>query len=348
MTRAKLQIGLIGAGQMGRGHIACLKRIDEIDLRALADPHEPSIRQTLEAVGGEVAVYDDYRDLLSRADVEAVIVATPNFTHADIVVDALAAGKHVLCEKPMATTPEDCDRMIAARDQSGKILQIGLELRSDAAMRKVHDLLRAGEIGRPWSLWIKEFRGPFLLKVDRWITKKDRSGDTLVEKDCHHYDLFNWFADSPVRYAAAFGGCDVELDHSDVLDNAWTIQEHANGARSALGLCMFADRSPHGPEVGVIGSEGMIVHQYGGPVRLYPRRDNAERLHDVTVPPDIAPLSHNGAVYYEHLSWLSAIREGAPVRVTGEIGRESVIVGLACQRAIAERRVVDLDKEFRS
>ena len=347
MSSQKVRIGLIGAGQMGRGHIGCLSTIDGLQLVAVADPHGPSIEEARKLVSGDVAEYEDYRELLARADVEAVLIATPNHTHADITAAALEAGKHVLCEKPMATTVADCDRMIAARDASAKVLQIGLELRSDPALRKMKELVQSGVIGAPYSLWIKEFRGPFLEKVGRWITTTAFSGGTLVEKDCHHYDLFNWLTDSPVMSTAAFGGQDVEVEHGDALDNAWTIQEHQSGARSTLGLCMFCDRGAPVLEVGVIGSEGKVQYDYGQPIRLHLRHENEVRTYDESLPKEIAKLSHNGAVYYEHLCWLDAIRHGGEVRVTGEIGRESVIVPLACQQAIAERRVVDVDKEFR-
>ena len=343
-----LNIGLIGAGQNARGHIGCIERSDSLDILAVADPHGPSIEETKERLSGDVAVFEDYAQLLSNSDVEAVIISVPNCLHAEIACAALAAGKHVLSEKPMATSVEDCDRMIAARDASGKVLQIGLELRCDPAMQKIKELVSSGVIGRPYSLWIKEFRGPFLVKVDRWITTKALSGDTLLEKDCNHYDLFNWFADSPVTRAAGFGGQDVELGFGDVLDNAWTIQEHANKARSALGLCMFCDRGGPGIEVGVIGAEGIVQYTYGEEVKLHLRKRAEMRVYDVTPPEDIVSLSHGGAMYYEHEAWVRSIREGEPVVVTGEIGRESVLVALACTRAVAERRVVDVDKEFRN
>jgi len=349
MPHEPLRIGLIGTGQNGRGHIGCVNANDAIELVAMADPHEPSIAEAKSCVRGDVAVYEDYCDLLAKADVEAVIIATPNYTHADVAVASLKAGKHVLGEKPMAITLADCDRMIAARDASGKVLQIGLEYRSDPIMNKIARVVAAGTIGRPYSLWIKEFRGPFMKKVGRWITKKDLSGDTLLEKDCHHYDLFNWFADSPVTSVAAFGGQDVEFedDRADVIDNAWSIHQHANNARSALGLCMFCDRGGPGLEIGVIGAEGKLEHSTGKDIEVHLRRDSEVRRYNADPPEDIAKLSHQGGVYYEHLNWCKAIREGAPVPATAEIARESVLVALACQQSIAEHRVVDVEKEFR-
>lgn len=350
MPQKPLRIGLIGTGQMGRGHIGCINAIERIRLIAMADPHGPSIDEARSAIRGDVENYDDYREMLAKADIEAVIISTPNCTHAAIAVASLEAGKHVLSEKPMATTLADCDSMIAARDASGKVLQIGLEYRSDPIMNKIARIVAAGTIGRPHILWIKEFRAPFAKKVGRWITKKECSGDTLVEKDCHHYDLLNWFADSPVISAAAFGGQNVEFEdeRADVIDNAWSIHEHANDARSALGLCMFCNRGQPGLEVGVIGAEGKLEHCAGHEIEVHLRRENEVRRYNADPPEDIAKLSHQGGVYYEQINWCNAIREHGPVVATAEIGRESVLVGLACQQAIAERRVVDLQKEYRS
>ena len=349
MSQNPLRVALIGAGQMGRGHIGCINANDGINLVAMADPHPPSLEESRRSVQGDVKGYDDYREMLAEADIEAVIIATPNYTHADVAVASLEAGKHVLSEKPMATTLADCDRMIAARDASGKVLQIGLEYRSDPIMKKIAQIVAAGTIGRPYSFWIKEFRGPFLKKVGRWITKKEFSGDTLLEKDCHHYDLFNWFVDSPVMSVAAFGGQNVEFENerADVIDNAWTIHEHANDARSALGLCMFCDRGVPGLEIGIIGDQGKLEHSAEQEIEVHLRRDKEVRRYDANPPEDLARLSHHGGVYYEHVNWCKAIREGAPVPATAEIARESVLIPIACQQAIAERRVVDVQKEYR-
>src|SRR5437588_7496171 len=109
-----LSVGLIGCGTMGGSHAKQMAALQEIRLAAACDVDEARARATAEAAGGDVHVFTDVDDLLAQRDVPAVIVATPNFTHKAIVLQALAAGKDVFCEKPMALTVADCDEMIAA------------------------------------------------------------------------------------------------------------------------------------------------------------------------------------------------------------------------------------------
>src|SRR5687768_5164151 len=128
-----LRIGLIGCGTMGTSHATQMAKLAELRLAAVCDVDEAKARAAADAAAstgnGEVRVHTDVAALLADPTVPAVIVATPNFTHRAIVLDALAARKHVFCEKPMALSLAHCDEMIAGAERHGRKLMVGQVLR---------------------------------------------------------------------------------------------------------------------------------------------------------------------------------------------------------------------------
>lgn len=248
-----LRYGIIGCGDMARAHCMNLAlRPDLFRVVALCDPldaHMESTQAKLPADHAPARRYADYRGLLDDPEVDAVIVSTPNNLHTEPVVAAFQTGKHVFCEKPFATNLADCDRMIAARDRAGRALQIGLVLRYAAAFERMADLIRAGRIGRPMMAWCQEFRAPFPIGRGReWRFDTAISGGAILEKDCHHFDLFEWLLGSPTTRVQAFGGRAVveagtsqdalpdngEFDRlvkrNDIVDHAVINLEYASGA----------------------------------------------------------------------------------------------------------------------
>ena len=345
----KLAYGLIGTGGMGTGHINTLSLVEDVDIVAIADSFAPNLDKAREALGGDVWSTADYRELLARADIDAVVVATPNCTHADIVVDALNAGKNVLSEKPMATTVADCRRVMQTEEATGLVYQVGLELRYGKQYEKKAQVLQSGELGEVRHVWCKEFRGPWGHKVNDWIVQKRYSGGTLLEKDCHHFDLFNWFVGSrPVR-VAGFGTVDLVYGtdrfgvEPDVLDNAQVIVSYENGAVAVLMLNMYCQGIGEGLEIGVVGRDGWVQSSLSrNEIVVRKRLGDDRQTHTFDVPEHIRKQSHHGMVYYEHVAFAESVRTGKRPRVGSEVGFWSTVVALAAERAVEENRVVEI------
>lgn len=348
------RIGIIGCGGMGKGHLHSLEHIPEAEVVALADTHAPNLQATSE-IAPEARAYEDYQDLLACDDVDAVVIATPNDTHKDISIAALNADKHVLCEKPLATTAADCRAVVEAAANSDNMFQNGLELRFGRVYTRVADCLRNGDIGKLVMMWCKEIRGPFALKVEDWILQQERSGGTLNEKDCHHFDLFNWYAGSrPVRVFAS-GGQDGEYadagakaknrggsDPVTVIDNALVTVDYENGVRAELILCMF-NAYNESLEVGFLGDDGwMQMSSSREELLVNPGDRESQVTHKMRTPPQEQQISHRGMVYHEQLDFLRCIREGDEPVVTAEVGMWSVLPALAGELSIRERRIVDI------
>jgi predicted dehydrogenase len=213
-------------------------------------------------------VFEDHGSLLDSRMCDIVVVATPNMTHAQILLDILNHPKahHILVEKPLCTTVEDCYNVIEAAQARPEVLvQVGLEYRYIPAVAKLIEQVKINSVGRVRMVSIREHRFPFLVKVNNWNRFNKNSGGTLVEKCCHFFDLMTLIADSmPVRVMAS-GGQDINhLNESyngevpDILDNAYVVVDYENGVRGMLDLCMFAEGSRNEQEICVVGTRGKV------------------------------------------------------------------------------------------
>lgn len=338
-----VRYGIIGTGMMGCEHIRNIVRIDGADVTAVADPNETSREWALEACSGFCSprVYDDYRDLLASDEVDAVVIASPNFTHIDVMRDVFRTDKHVMLEKPMCTTVKDA---LEIRDEAATypgIVWIALEYRYMAPAAAL--LAHLDAIGDVKMCAIREHRFPFLAKVDHWNRFNRNTGGTLVEKCCHFFDLMNLIIPSEPARAFASGGQDVNhLDEAydgdvpDILDNAFVIVDYENGARAALDLCMFAEGGRYEQQLVVTGDAGKLETTVPGKHLYLSRRQTSDyRTIEIVQDPRVKEQGlHHGASYIEHLQFIDAIRAGAEAEVGVEDGLRSVLMGIAGEESV--------------
>ena len=202
-----MRFGFIGTGMMGRQHIRVIRDhySEQAEVSAICDTAPVELALASELVP-EAHTYAGYQQMLAREALDGVFISAPNFLHAEMAIGALKRGLHVFSEKPVATIKEDCLRLAAAADGSGNVLMIGHELRYSEYFYGIKRIVDEGKVGRPYLIWCKEFRGPFLPKVDNWIQDSRKSGGALVDKNCHHFDLMNWYVDSKPARVFATGG----------------------------------------------------------------------------------------------------------------------------------------------
>lgn len=147
MQNDKIRIALIGAGGMGNGDVRDALLNPGVELVAAADIYDGRLTRIREVYGDRIFTTRDYKEILARKDVDAVIVATPDHLHATISIDALNAGKDVYCEKPMVQKIEEGHKVIEAHRKSGRIFQVGSQYASAFSFEKIRDLLQQGAIG---------------------------------------------------------------------------------------------------------------------------------------------------------------------------------------------------------
>jgi myo-inositol 2-dehydrogenase / D-chiro-inositol 1-dehydrogenase len=352
-----IRYGVIGTGMMGVEHIENIRALDGATITAISDPHPDSRSSGAAAAGGDVAMFDDHRDLLASGECDAVVVASPNHTHLDVVGDVLATELHALVEKPLCTTVPDCERLLRLeRDRPpGAITWMAMEYRYMAAAAELIRLVHAGAVGTPRMVAMREHRFPFLVKVGNWNRFSENTGGTLVEKTCHFFDLMNLILqERPVRVMAS-GAQDVNhLDERydgrtpDVLDNAFVIVDYPSGARALLDLCMFADATHNQEELSVVGELGKVEALLPSNVVRVGRRGEhwiGSVTESIATDPRIQHEGlHHGSSYIEHVLFADVIRTGGDPQVTLADGYWAVAIGAAAHRSIELGRPIELSE----
>lgn len=258
--------GIIGTGARSAPHIAAIKTFPHMEIAAACDVDAGRLQQKVARIGGKIETYSDYQKLLANPNLDAVLICTPNFLHKPMLLDALQAGKHVLCEKPMATTLEDGRAMQRAGDASNRVVHYAMQLRYAHRYQELRRMIEAGKIGAPKYLLLAEFRGdwnnrdvwqytdPKSGRTMNWRYSQVASGGTLNEKCCHYFDILNWMMGGVPQRITGEGGQSVYRDR-ETWDHANVSLEYPNGAKASLGLCMFG---PHRLDLQIIGEEGSL------------------------------------------------------------------------------------------
>jgi myo-inositol 2-dehydrogenase / D-chiro-inositol 1-dehydrogenase len=361
----KIRYGIIGCGSMGREHIENIKALGGAEVTAIADPHGPS-REAALALCEErrPGMFEHHGELLASGLVDAVVIATPNFTHVAMLRDALKTDLHILVEKPLVTRIEDGLELLREAEGRPGIVWVAQEYRYMPPVAEMIRMAHAGAVGRLHQVAIREHREPFYPKVGDWNRFSVNTGGTLVEKCCHYFNLMDLILrERPLRVYAS-GAQDVNhLDERyggrtpDILDNAYVIVDYPGGARALLDLCMFAENSIDNEHIVIVGAEGKLESLLPSLTLRHSRREDwgrrevwgqpsgtgrgvsVRRVWDTSIK---YAGQHFGASFIEHQRFARAIREGSPAEIGLEEGLRSVATGLAAHRSIELGRPVAL------
>ena len=355
-----IKYGVIGTGAMGQEHIQNINIIENAEVVAICDTNENSRNQTKSLVKESTKFYNDLNELISSNIADAYIIATPNFTHINILEQILKTNKHLLIEKPLCTTTDDCKKFELLSKDYSKIIWTGMEYRFMPPVKQLIDEVHKNIIGKIRMLSIREHRFPFLQKVDDWNRFSINTGGTLVEKCCHFFDLMRLVIQSEPVKVYASGNQDVnhlmeQYDGKtpDIIDNAFVIVDFENGVRGLLDLCMFAENSEHQEEILAVGDIGKIETfvpssasgKNSSNVRIGFRKDNVTKSNEVKVDKEILAAGyHHGSTYFEHLAFINAIQNNSPPQVSLRDGLMSVAIGEAAEISIKENRVVFMEE----
>jgi predicted dehydrogenase len=331
MQMKPIRICLVGAGRAGTVHAFNFRhRIAEAQLVAVVDPDRELARKRADELG-VTHVFGSVDEALPGADFDAVCIATPTFTHAAIAVAAARAGKHVLCEKPMALTLDEADGMMAAARQTGVILQIAFMRRFDPAFRAAKEQIEAGAIGDPIVVRTLT-RGPGL--PPRWACDPATSIGMLAEVNSHDFDTVRWLAGSEFARvyaeAATLKAPDLGEEFPDFYDTAIVNFRLVNGALAAIDGCCPVGYG-YDARAEVLGSSGVL---FIGELRerALVRCTRAEGA--VTRQFTAWAKRFEAAYLAEDEHFLHCIRTGETPEVTGEDGKRALEGVLAATRSI--------------
>lgn len=255
-----MEIGvcLIGCGRAGLIHAKnFVHAVPGAKLVAIADPIEAALESAKKELG-DIPSYLDYHDALQNKNVQAVIIVSPTKFHCEIAVAAAEAGKHILCEKPMAMNEAECDAMIAAAEKAHVILQIGFMRRFDENFMAAKDLVDRGEIGD--IVLIKSHtRGPSTPKP--WMYDIKKSNGPLAEVNSHDIDTLRWFCGSEFAQLYAIGGnyrCEeAKTAFPDFYDQVLLTGSFCNGIQGCIDGAQGVGYG-YDAQTEILGTKGVI------------------------------------------------------------------------------------------
>ncbi len=321
-----VRAALIGLGRMGSFHAETLsRRLPDAELVVVADP-APGVAESRAAGVGAVRATLDPMEAIGASDVDAVVIAAPARAHADLVVAAAGAGKHVFCEKPMAVTAADADRAIEAAAAAGVVLQVGFQRRFAADWRAAREQLDAGRVGTP-RLLRSLTRDPGGFDPAR-IPPNTIFLETLI----HDFDVLRFLnpGAAPVSvYAVADTLVEPEWRARGLLDTAVAVVRFDNGATGIAEACFEASYG-YDVRAEVFGSAGMVT--MGGGARTGMRLSGAAGRLTETVRSD-QELFHD-AYTAELAAFVASIRSGEPSPVTGHDARSALAIATAAIESV--------------
>ena len=198
-----LRFAVIGTSDMANYHMNSVVSHKNTELVAICDIHPERI--TPRAIEHNVKkTFTDYKEMLKDPDIDAVIVCTPDFVHEEMTVEALKAGKHVLCEKPMALTMEECERMVEASKKYSPKMMVGQICRYTPAFKLAKQLIEQGEIGELYAVE-SEYAHDYKYAspgVDNWRRDPKHPREGFIGGGCHAVDLLRWIAGNPTEVVA--------------------------------------------------------------------------------------------------------------------------------------------------
>jgi myo-inositol 2-dehydrogenase / D-chiro-inositol 1-dehydrogenase len=332
-----LTFGVIGAGRIGQLHARHLSyRVAQAKLVMICDIAGEAAKQCAQEC--QVARYStDYHDILKDPDIQAVLICSSTDTHAKIIEEAAAAGKHIFCEKPIDHDLHKIDRALAAVDKAGVLLQVGFNRRFDANYRRVRQAVESREIGEPHLMHIiSRDPGPPPIEYIKV------SGGIFLDMTIHDFDMARFLIGSEVEevYAAGAVRVDPAIGAAGDLDTAMITLKFANGVIATIDNSREAVYG-YDQRVEVFGSKGCIsvANNYPNTATIQ-TKDNISR----DLPLNFF-LDRYIESYLEEIDqFLKAVLNESPVPMSGNDGRIPVVMAHAARKSYEENRPVRLDE----
>lgn len=328
-----LRVGLIGTGRAGKGHIAAYQKLKGVQLPMVADASAESARQLAAQCHARAA--DSPEDILRSPDIDVVDICVPTFLHREYVTKAAEAGKHIICEKPIALTVEDGEAMVDACRQAGVQFFVAHPTRFRPGNRRIKALLDSGELGRP--LVARTWRGGrFFRGVDAWLDDVSKSGSIIVEAMLHDFDMLRWFFGKVDRVYCAR----QRAEEPYLLEAAFaTLHFHSGVVAMIEGCRIHNPRFYNTVEIRCTGGVLTFDRRNQTPLQVTSASFDANSVSFST-----EYESPNGFDQFEAElgHFISCIESGQPVIVSPEDAVESLAIALAALRSSQTGTIVKL------
>ncbi|QDU35344.1 Putative oxidoreductase YteT precursor [Poriferisphaera corsica] len=370
-----LKLAVIGAG--GRGEISKLahKPDEGSSLIALCDTREEAFACYTELLGDQVDTYSDYREVLKRDDIDAVIIATPDDLHEEHAIAALQAGKGVYLEKPLAITIEGCDRILQTAKDTGMKLYVGHNMRFFPVMQKMREIIESGRIGEVQAIWCRHFiayGGDAYFKD--WHSERKHTTGLLLQKGAHDIDVIHYLAGSHTVRTVGMGMLsvydkvedrrsadepgDARIDESnwpplsqtgispviDVEDHSMVMMQLASGAQASYMQCHYSPDDVR--NYTVIGTKGRIenigdhsTEEKIAKVRVWESRKGFSEFGDEEIALPAKDGTHGGADPMILDDFVRYMKTGERIGAEPWDARQAVAVGCLASESLRNGNV---------
>jgi predicted dehydrogenase len=369
----EISVGIIGMGRHGRAIAGELQKIKGVKVAAICDVDPGRLRSGARRVAN-VATFQTHRQLLDGAkDVSAVFIATPTHTHRGVFEDALAAGKHVYCEAPLASTVEDCKAISAAARGASTVCAAGLLARSNPVYKLARTFFRSDSVrelvamraqSNDKTTWRSPSSDPAREKALNWRLDPGLSIGLAGELGTHQFDVFHYYRGAYPTSIQGLGSIRLHDDGREVYDTVAAMLSFADG--SVLQYASTLGNSYEGTHEVFYGSNaairlawthGWLFKEADAPTQGWEVYANRQQFHNeegITLIADATQLASQGKLksgvglpnpplYYGLGDFLKSVTESAPVATTIEEGTRATIVGILADRAIRTGETITID-----
>jgi predicted dehydrogenase len=346
-----VKFGVIGTGSAWGFHSAGCKGNPKIQFTGVFDVNEKVAQKVASRnQATNMIAYSSVDDLLA-SDIDAVLIAIPHYLHEELVIKAAEAGKHVLCEKPMATTLEACDAMIEATQMAGVKFMIAENHRFIPAHVYIHDCIQRGLIGKVYQVrayeGVNEYKG--LMQPGFWKGDPIKAGGgSLMDMGAHKFASIQWMLNDSVEsiYSWITKQC-TTLDEK-AEDNAMAMVKFQSGAIGDIAVS-FTISSPPTNSLEIFGTKGTILenHMWEKPVKIYSSHEDMKEKRLEWIEPEIEhgvfPLYYNISARLEDDYFATCILEDRMPEFTPQMARDAIKVVLMGYLSAETNQIVNVD-----
>lgn len=342
-----VRYGLVGFGAWGKHHADAIAKAHNAELVGIA-AHSDATAQSAREAFPNAFVTTDYRELITREELDVIDVVVPSDLHHEVALAVLQAGKHLLLEKPMGITLAECDSMILAARQHDRLLCVGHELRLSSMWGKAKQMIEEGFIGSPQYCLVELSRNPYRQGSEGWRYNLQRVGNWILEEPIHFFDLARWYlapTGAPKSVYATANSRDA--DRPELQDNFSAIMHFSGNAYAVVSQTLSAFE--HHQTVKITGSSGALWASWSGAMdrtRHPTFRLRAFDGNEVTDVPIEKPTGELFELEDQIVRVADAVQKGTPLHCDATDGRWSVAMCLAASQSVSSGATEPINGEY--
>ena len=335
MSDGNVRAGLVGFGAWGQHHANAIKVTEGVDLVAIAARSDSSTAAAKEAYP-DADVYSDFNELIARDDLDFIDVAVPSHLHHAVATAVLGSGKHLLLEKPMGVSLDECDDMIRLANDNKCLFAVGHELRLSSMWGKAKSMIDEGFIGDPLYALVELSRNPYRQGADGWRYDIDRVGSWILEEPIHFFDLARWYLEAAGQPESIYATANSrQPDHPELHDNFSAVMHFTGGAYAVVSQTLAAFE--HHQTIKITGTKGALWASWSGAMdrTRHPtfslRAFNGGEVVNVSID---KPTGELFELEDQIARMVDAIRNNVPLHCSAQDGRWSVAMCLAAEASV--------------